>query len=232
MKKIQIITKEGMKILFPLFFALISITNTFAQHKSLDHHMEFGFGGGILNYTGDLSENFNMHSPKGAGSIFYRHSFDNEYISLKISLMSGKVAADEKNIDYPLQQNRKLNFEKTITEIAIIPEYNFFNFRDLTNRYYMSPYLFGGLGVTVVWGGNSPTFVNLPFGIGIKYQISKHCNLGGEFGARKLFSDDLDDMTDESILSSSSKNDWYYFTNIYLSYTFYREHCPREKLKK
>ena len=133
--------------------------------------MEFGFGGGILNYTGDLSEKFNLHSPKGAGTIFYRHNSQNGYTSLRISLMTGKVGADESDIKNPLQQARKLSFDKTITELSIIPEYNFFNFRDLENRFYMSPYLFGGLGVTVVWGGNTPSFVNLPFGAAIKYKI-------------------------------------------------------------
>ncbi len=221
--------KEGIKKIFPLFFALLSTININAQIQALDHHMEFGFGGGILTYTGDLSENFNFHSPKGAGTVFYRHLFKNEYISLRASVISGKIKADENNISSVLQQNRKLSFETTITELALIPEYNFFNFRDVSNRFYMTPYIFGGFGACVTWGGNSPTYLALPFGIGIKYKIAKYWNMGAEFGARKLFSDDLDGVNNEVILSSSSANDWYYFSNIYLSYTLYRLKCRDEK---
>ncbi|MCP4521868.1 MAG: outer membrane beta-barrel protein [Cytophagales bacterium] len=223
----KIFSKEGLHYWFPLFFALFSFHSSNAQFASLNKSMEFGLSVGVLTYTGDLYENVNLNTPKLGGQFFYRHNFDNEIISIKASILGGSIAADEKYVlNGALQENRKLSFSTDFVEIAGTVEYNFFNYRDLKGRFFMSPYLFGGLGLTAVWGGSSPTYFNIPFGIGVRYQLSKHWNLGFELGARRTFTDDLDGFNDDSGLSSSSTQDWYYYTGVSISYTIYKQSCP------
>lgn len=91
----------------------------------------------------------------------------------------------------------------------------------------------------------------LPFGIGFKKQWRNKWNWGIEFGARKLFTDEFDGFgykkdidgnetstfaisaasspnpIDKQIYSPTTKlKDMYYYTNIYVSYVFYKVHCP------
>lgn len=93
----------------------------------------------------------------------------------------------------------------------------------------------------------------IPFGIGFKKAIRPQLNLSVEFGTRKTYRDSLIDNFGyqedsdnrgeiisnfaSSIKSSNEQerkistpntrlNDMYYYTNISLSYVFYKVHCP------
>lgn len=195
-----------------------------AQSEAINRKGEYGFMIGGTNYTGDLSPGFRFSSMRPAGSVFYRHNYSNEVSILRVNLLFGQLTADEEDFDFPLQQNRRLEFNTEVIEISALYEYDFFNYRDIKEIYFMSPYLFGGLGLAMTFGGK--TYLAIPFGAGIKLKIAPQLNLGVEFGARKLFSDKLDSYNDDAGLFSSYNNDWYYFTGITLSRTVYKPVCP------
>lgn len=211
-----------MKRLLPILIAVTSFGISLAQ-KPIDRHMEYGFGIGGMNYTGDLSPNYNLKFYRPGAQVLYRHNFSDEVSVLRANILFGQITAKEKQINQSLPRARKLEFQQNILELAALYEYDFFNFRDLKNIYYMSPYLFGGFAATVIWGGRA--MFSIPFGAGVKLKISDHWNLGLEFGARKTFSDRLDTFTNEDLLSSSSSNDWYYFTGLNFTRTVYRQIC-------
>ena len=72
----------------------------------------------------------------------------------------------------------------------------------------------------------------MPVGVGIKYALSEFINLGLEVGARKTFTDRLDQLHDQtSLLVNRHDQDWYYYSGVSLSYTFYKIRCP-EPYKK
>jgi hypothetical protein len=72
----------------------------------------------------------------------------------------------------------------------------------------------------------------LPFGVGLKYVLAGQWNLGLEFGARKTFTDYLDDLggnlntTNKFQNGNPFSNDMYVFTSLSVSYTFYKIRCP------
>ena len=67
----------------------------------------------------------------------------------------------------------------------------------------------------------------IPAGVGFKYALSEHLNLGFEIGARKTFTDQLDHLAKQDpLLVNPHDQDWYYYNGFSLSYTFYKIRCP------
>lgn len=217
---------RAMKSLFILPLLLVGIS---LQAQEIDHHMELGMGAGVFNYTGDLAPKYNQSFYSPGVQFFYRHNHKQEVSVFRANILIGTIKAHEDAFDDPLPNSpdRQLSFSTGLTEFGMIYEYNFFNFRDLSGRFYMSPYLFGGLAASVLWGNQASTFLSIPFGAGVKYKMTDNWNLGLEYGVRKTFTDKLDGilLSDEE-LSSSTTSDWYYFLGLNLSYTFYKQICP------
>jgi hypothetical protein len=73
---------------------------------------------------------------------------------------------------------------------------------------------------------------SIPAGAGLKYALSEHLNLGLEVGVRKAFTDQLDHLGDQDpLLVNPHDQDWYYYSGVNLSYTFYKIPCPSQYKK-
>jgi hypothetical protein len=204
------------------------------QAQELTHSVEFGLGVGALNYTGDLSPSYRIKQSKPGAELFFKYNLPNDVSVFRFNLLMGGLGADESAFDSPLTQNRNLSFSTIITEAAFLYEYNFLNFRRVfsNNDYYMTPFLFGGLSASVGSVGGAPAYFGIPFGAGLKFMVTKGVNIGIEYGARKIFSDEIDGYDEDVELSSSSSQDWYYFTALTVSYTLYRDNCPPHLQKR
>ncbi|MDB4835299.1 DUF6089 family protein [Cyclobacteriaceae bacterium] len=154
-------------------------------------------------------------------------------VVLRINALAANITGNEAKSNHPLPGLNQRDLSATLTEISALLEYNFFDFRSLKprNNFPFCPYLFGGLGLGTVWAGESPAFVAIPFGAGIKIKAGNRMNLGFEFGARKTFTDKLDGITNSIDPNSSSNQDWYYFTGVSISYTKYYQKCPKSSPK-
>lgn len=203
---------------------LLTIGLVFSQEEGVDHHIEYGFSLGASNYTGDLSPVPQIKQFGPSGGIFYRHHLKDNISVIRVNLHAGMLSAKETNTNFPLLQNRQNSFNTSFVEIAGIYEYKFFNFRDIKGTYFMTPYIFGGLGATSVVGSRSTLVI--PFGVGANFAVAKKLNVGFEFGARKTFSDSIDGFDDDKKLNSSHGTDWYYFTGLTFSRTVYNPICP------
>lgn len=72
----------------------------------------------------------------------------------------------------------------------------------------------------------------IPAGVGFKYALSEHINLGLEVGVRKAFTDQLDHLADQDpLLVNPHDQDWYYYSGVSLSYTFFKIRCPDQYKK-
>jgi hypothetical protein len=214
----------------PLFLCITAFLPTYAQK------LEIGIGGGVMNYKGDVAPGFYPQFSRPAGSIFVRHN-PSHAVSFKLSLAYGNIYGDDLKSNDDYAKARGWLFSTQIAEAALEFEYNFLNFRDFTTRKYGSPYIhFGVAGVRFDEKSNpNPTYSNtqlaIPFGVGYRRVITGNLNLGIEFGARKTFTDYLDNYGGDIVNSRFSngnpfKNDMYFSTQIMLSYTFYSIQCP------
>lgn len=214
------------RILLVLF--VLNIFNSQAQK-----YWDLGVFIGGSSYLGDINPN-NLIDFKGVHSAYgvsLRKSFSSRW-SLKGSFVFGTVSADDKDSDDTFQLNRNLNFRSDIYEFSSQIEFNFLEFNPYKNPRlskkpeFFSPYVFIGLGVfrfnpTAELSGNryalrdyntegagySLTSVSIPFGLGIKYRLSRRVFLEISFGMRRTFTDYLDDVSDKypTDLSEMSK---------------------------
>jgi hypothetical protein len=121
---------------------------------------------------------------------------------------------------------RNLNFHSNIFEISARAELNLLPYISNSKRYKFAPYLFAGValyhfnpkatydGVTEALqplhtegeglpGGPANYSLwqfAIPYGIGVKYSLGNFWNIGLELGERKLFTDYLDDVSNNGTL--------------------------------
>jgi hypothetical protein len=216
---------------------------------------EIGIGIGGANYKGEISPNYRFLSNQPAMTVFYRHDLSSA-LTLRGGLMGSHRIFDDRTFsdevqNLPYHDWRQAELKLTLTELSLVMEYNFLDYyADIRQRHRISPYFFAGVAglayfhkLSSPYGVNdvdlranlnkpfdtSPDFaVSIPFGVGVKYGLSRHWNLGLEFGARKMFTDVMDHLSepDGPALANPFDKDMYFYNGISLSYTLYRINCP------
>lgn len=201
--------------MFKLFFLLIGCFSSILSFSQL----QVGVFGGISNYQGDLVDKL-FQKPKAAFGLNVSYQITNR-INIRGGFTFAKVTgADSLNTKQSNLQERNLSFESPITEFSLVGEFNTF---DLEIKKW-SPYIFAGVAVyhynpsTMDQAGNkvflqplgtegqglagyeetklySLTQLAIPFGGGIKYNVTDNFRLAFELGLRKLFTDYLDDVS-------------------------------------
>ncbi len=194
------------KSILPLFL-LLTVLSLKAQY------FEVGATTGASNYIGDLSEqrlsSDNFHGMIG---IFGRYNAT-KYLSIKSSLIKGSISGSDESARSAELRERNLSFRSDIFELSVTSEVNFspYNIRDQKTGV---PYFFTGFAVTHfnpqaqmrgAWYDLQPlktegkaysrTTVAIPFGLGMKFNLSYKLNFGLEVGARRTFTDYLDDVS-------------------------------------
>lgn len=143
----------------------------------------------------------------------------------------------------------------SLLEASGVLEYNFFDYHDRHDKVHFTPYVFVGLAgfyahtAAEGQGIANSKYQNLlgiavPAGVGIKYALSTHWNLGLEAGARKAFTDKLDgyngsdlpagsgSKATNELLGNPHDQDWYFYNGLSVSYTFYKIRCPDDSQDK
>lgn len=218
-------------------FTIFVIFATLQSNRANAQNFELGAGGGIMLYKGDLAPGLMPKFVRPAGQIFIRHN-PGRAVSLKYSFALGKIFADDREVNNNFANQRNYSFNSRITEVAATAEYNFLDYRSDKSRKPFSPYLFGGIAVFKFDPVENllPDYklmqIALPFGVGVKYVLAGQWNLGLEFGARKTFTDYLDNLGGDINTTSKFGNgnpnnkDMYVYSALSISYTFYKIRCP------
>lgn len=183
---------------------------------------EVGIQGGVSFYMGDLNPTgvFNFVQP--AGGIFYRYNFT-EHWAIRGNAILGWVYAEDAESDVRSQIDRNLSFSSQVLEFSVYGELNFFRYTPGDMRHPIAPFIFGGIALfkfnpkadldgtnyelqPLGTEGQGTTFypdrkqyslttASIPFGIGVKANISKRLSVGIEWGMRYTFTDYLDDVS-------------------------------------
>jgi Domain of unknown function (DUF6089) len=207
---------------FLLSFTLLSGSQLYAQY-SIQQEGEFGVALGAGHYFGDLNSRARMNRPKLAGSIFFRKNFSN-YIGLRVGASFAQLGYSDiynKNNEY--QRRRNLSFNSKVWELALQGDFNFFRFMPGEPDYSFTPYITLGVGVfsydpyaflagdkiflrplgtegqgSAQYTGRkqySSMGISIPFGVGFKYSLNEHINIGFEVLHRFTNTDYLDDVS-------------------------------------
>ncbi|BDD11110.1 hypothetical protein FUAX_35420 [Fulvitalea axinellae] len=237
---------------WPLALALALTLTVAVGLPTFGQKHEIGIGGGIVNYTGDLQQSYRLKYSSPGINAFYRRNVSDAW-SFRFQLLLGQIReADAEPYD-SFAFKRSAAFSDYFYEASVMAEYTFFDYKSGRGFMDFSPYLFGGIGVmgytgnsiwrqrnedTGAWEGKKEShgqiaLPTIPFGVGVKYSLNPRFELGIEFGARKVFTDELDNISGLRASDGSSyghgnpeTDDWYYFTGITVSYTFFKVPCP------
>ena len=205
----------GRSLLFFVF--LFSFQSLAAQY------FEVGAFLGASNYKGDLNDGSALvpHEYNHALGINVRYNHS-RYFSIRANLMKGQVSGDDANSKFVEIQERNLNFRANILEFSGQLEFNLLPYA-IREKKNSAPYLLVGAGgfyfnlqaqIRGDWYDLQPLGTEgqghdqlsnetryskfqavIPLGIGFKFSLSDKMNIGFEFGARRAFTDYLDDVS-------------------------------------
>ena len=205
-----------MRLFFTLILAVLAFTATQAQYY------EVGMSVGVTNYAGELTTNgFRPSEYHPALGIFGRYNHSPR-LAAKGGVMIGQISGSDANSGSAKTLSRNLDFRSPIAEISAMGEFNLTPFAIRNNQgsaiyvtaglagFYFNPQAqFRGNWVNLQPLGTEGQFsgqegapkpykrvqVSVPFGGGIKLNVTDRFNLGFELLIRRTFPDYLDDVS-------------------------------------
>lgn len=255
---------------------LLSVAFVFAFCLSaISQQIEAGVFLGGSYYLGDINPGVPFMQTKFAYGALARYNF-NTRVAARLSVFEGKVTGDD--LKAKRVENRDLSFESKITDITAQMEFNFLPYFTGSSRNYVSTYIFGGAsvfffnpkanGVALRDIGTEGQLIGyegrkqyakvgfaIPFGVGLKYSLTKKIGIAIEWGMRYAFTDYIDDISTtyylvgpdinpsqvDEVLSDPTRSyepgmqrgnpntrDWYSFAGLSITYKFRlsgREKC-------
>ncbi len=207
-----------------LFFA----TQTVFSQRNLD----LGFFGGGSYYQGDINASKIMYAPRPAFGAFVRYAFHTRW-ALRVNIFSGQLKGNDKDFSYTYQQIRSGNFSTPIIEATGQIELNFLPYRFEDKKKKWTPYVLTGATFLIASYADHVYQPAIPFGLGVKVNISKRLAMGAEWAYRKTFTDGLDNLSGYKKLPETTTNhsvshykqfayfhqkDYYAFMGIFFTY--------------
>lgn len=201
-----------MKNLLIVFCFLTSFSALQAQQG-----WELGGWVGGSHYFGDLNTSFSLSRPGLAVGIIGRYNFNNR-LCIKMNANYGTVSAYDSDSDNTYEQLRNLSFKSHLFEGAMNLEFNFLPYTHGSRDEFFTPYLFAGfsivnfnpkaeidgkivelreLGTEGQFQGEEYYSISgaLNYGLGFKIDLSYEWSINVELGARRMFTDYLDDVS-------------------------------------
>ena len=207
--------------------------------------MEVGATAGLSYYIGDInpSKHFNQSEIGFGASLRY---YQNLRWAFRFQYSRFNLTSSDEVVGF--RPERNLSFQSKVDDISLIAEFNFFNYWTGSKRERITPYIFAGVSLlsfnSTDLEGNalqpqknegvdySTLSWSVPFGIGVKYSISKRLGATLEWRIHKTFTDYIDDIEgyymDELEMQRGNgnshvfgyNNDWYGILGLTLSYRF------------
>lgn len=223
------------------FIALLATALSFGSNDvNAQYLYELGFGGGLLGYTGEVSNDPFSNLGYTLGG-FYRSNINSRF-SMRLGVDYGQVggSTDDVSATFPQDDGSVLDYDFSTNYISgeFLFEVNFFPYpfqKEIMNSSDITPFLFAGAGVVNFQSEDGiAATASVPFGAGVKWLFSKQWGLQLQFKTVKMFTDRFDgDVLDDPYRSKDSGihcDDWCFTTTVMLVYSFGEDiwdcHCP------
>lgn len=204
--------------------------------KSVAQSYEVGCLIGLATYKGELQQSlFDFRNSGLTGGLLLRKNLNNHWAQ-RLALSFGTVSASDSKSEDGFKQNRNLSFRSRMLDIHYLIEFNFFPYQIANPATTFTPFFFAGISVFKFnpqaelkgkWydlqplgteGQGSALYsdrkkyrrlqIAIPIGGGMKFKISRRFGVTVEAGARRTYTDYLDDVSttyvDKSILISTN----------------------------
>jgi OmpA-OmpF porin, OOP family len=194
---------------------------------------------GASQYQGDTNNDGFDELNGGFGIVARKHI--NSNFALRGNLLFGKMSGKDANITR--LKSRGYTFSSSMNELSIVGEYDILGHKRYSDGKFskkVSPYLFGGIGAlmgvkpTTFYNetvnkaqaslisqdkaqATKSTFIAVPVGVGVKFDLSEQWGLNLELGKRYTFSDYVDRISKSG---NPNKKDTYIYAGALLAYRF------------
>ncbi len=210
-----------MKQILIICFVFFNLLFVKAQH-----YTDLGIIAGGTYYMGEINPTRHFYSISPALGGLFRVNINKRYAVRLSGLYSGLKGNDN---DFPSRVTPlrpRQSFNKQIVDFSGQLEFNFLPYITGEEKWLYSTYLAGGIGCALSIG-NKP-FITIPFGIGLKVNLTTRLSSGCEWSFRKTFRDDIDNVENQLGNTILNNNDWYSFIGIFISYKFFKfaADCP------
>ena len=193
-----------------------------AKAQQFKPNTEIGLLLGASYYLGDLNTaHFNQSSP--AAGLIIRKNIDQRFV-YKAEIMYLNLKSDERESADTIAKERYLHFRSPVYELSGQLEFNFLPYQPGNPLYTWTPFIYTGVSLfhynpqaengNGEWvdlqelgteGQGTTTFPDrdkysliqfaIPMGGGVKIAVNESFNIILEYGARKTFTDYLDDVS-------------------------------------
>lgn len=208
-----------------LFFLLFTLSPVALKAQE----WEVGASVGTSGYMGEYNPKNILKFNSLSGSVGVKYNFNPTWgVRGNLSMMG--IKGDGKHLDDPTLVNR--DFKKTLKELSLLAEFNFFKFEPNKRKAAYTPYVFAGIGGLMFDYSNTTQFKPvIPFGVGFKYNLKGNLTLDSHLSYRLAGTDVLDDNFggqpwDNNILKNINNADSYMTFQIGITYTFFKQGCP------
>lgn len=219
---------------------------SFVMPKSLKSQIvEVGATGGLSYYIGDInpSKHFLQSELAYGASLRYYQSLR---WAFRLQYSRFNLTSSDEVVGF--RPERNLSFQSKVDDISFIAEFNFFDYWTGSNRDFITPYIFAGVSFLTF---NSTDFQgdvlssqqnegvsyntyswSIPFGLGVKYSLTKRLGATLEWRMHKTFTDYIDDIEgyylDRPEMQRGNGDshvfgyncDWYGILGLTISYKF------------
>lgn len=230
------------KKLFFFFLILYSTSSSFAQR------WQWSLGTGATLYKGDMQDwalypslpQVKQLLPSLNVEIAYQET---QAFNYRAQLLLTGIQANSVNNNWSnAGMGGKLGtFRSSIVELGLLVDYHFLDYQKNKKARNWTPYLYGGFATFFANPSNSIVDQNVmngsfisfavPFGVGIKYQMSPLWGIKWEAGTRKTLTDRLDAwFTKGADRSNFTTNftDQYLNTSVSITFSLQSIYCPSE----
>lgn len=231
-----------------LIFALFPLHSVKAQR------WEMGAALGASGYMGEFNPNKPYLFNGFSGSIGVKHNWNGSW-GLRLEAGFTQINGSSRHYIQPgtliLNTEEKIFPSKSLIEVSLLPEFNFFNFQPTTRKSAYTPYVIAGVGMRLDAGPDSPKQRLLPpFGAGFKYNLKSGFSLDarllyritgdrfidtgypaterGEFANRltQLADDGTRKTVKSSFINRMNTTDSYMTFQFGVTYTLFKHGCP------
>lgn len=182
---------------------------------------DIGIIGGTAYCMGDINHTRHFYSLSPAGGIILRYNF-NPRNSIRFNGVYARLKGDPDDTGDPQPDSDASAFSTRLLDLVVATEFNFMEYEATKiRRDRYTPYVSGGLGYSIVLGGESTAL--LSFGGGFKYNVTRRLSAGAEWTFRKTFSDMLDGLPnvgEENNVFFHNK-DWYSIVGVFVTYKIF-----------
>ena len=204
------------------------------QNFAQKHRYDLGFIGGTAYYLGDVNPSQQFYQINPAFGGVFRYTLNYRY-AFRASLLFTTLSGDDSGFSSQFNAARGHSFSTFITEATAQAEFSYHPFETYNDDFTGTPYLASGISGIFVGVTDNPVQLAIPMAVGYKLNINQFISTGIEYGFRKTFTDQLDqlggidnipgtlsasDVSNYKQTGFSNNNDWYSYLCIFITFRF------------